>query len=67
MSNTHNPNDLQNSKVTYLFIDGSYLRKSYLYTTSKWFGNEVINENINLDFNAIKFFLMLKKFSIMTI
>lgn len=54
MSNTHNPTNLQSSKVTYLFIDGSYLRESYIDSTSKWFGNEVISDNINIDFNAIK-------------
>ena len=61
MSNTHNPIELQSSKVTYLFIDGSYLRESYIDTTSKWFGNEVGDDNINIDFNAIKIFFDARK------
>lgn len=61
MSNSHNLTELQSSKVTYLFIDGSYLRKSYIDSTSKWFGNEVINDNINIDFNAIKNFFDARK------
>ncbi|NET28381.1 NYN domain-containing protein [Okeania sp. SIO1I7] len=61
MSNTHNPINLQSSKVTYLFIDGSYLRESYIDSTSKWFGNEVINDNNNIDFNAIKNFFDARK------
>ncbi|NEQ76362.1 MAG: NYN domain-containing protein [Okeania sp. SIO2C9] len=61
MSNTHNPTNLQSSKLTYLFIDGSYLRESYIDSTSKWFGNEVENDNINIDFNAIKFFFNAQK------
>ncbi|NEP04049.1 MAG: hypothetical protein F6K25_27175 [Okeania sp. SIO2G4] len=61
MSNTHNPTELQYSKVTYLFIDGSYLRKSYIDSTAKWFGNEVEDENINIDFNAIKNFFDARK------
>ena len=61
MSNTHNPTELQPSKVTYLFIDGSYLRESYIDTTYKWFGNEVENDNINIDFNAIKNFFDARK------
>jgi len=61
MSNNHNPTDLQPSKVTYLFIDGSYLRESYIDSTSKWFGNEVINDNPNIDFDAIKLFFDARK------
>lgn len=61
MSNTHNPTNLRSSKVTYLFIDGSYLRKSYIDTTSKWFANEVEYDNISIDFNAVKIFFDAQK------
>ncbi|NES70664.1 MAG: NYN domain-containing protein, partial [Okeania sp. SIO2D1] len=30
-------------------------------STSKWFGNEVENDNINIDFNAIKIFFNAQK------
>jgi len=40
-------------EITYLFIDGGYLRRSYRDCTSKWFGNDV-GDGRNLDFAAIK-------------
>ncbi|MGD1703513.1 NYN domain-containing protein [Dapis sp. BLCC M229] len=40
-------------EITYLFIDGGYLRRSYKDCTSQWFGNDV-GDGRDIDFAAIK-------------
>ncbi|NEN90679.1 MAG: NYN domain-containing protein [Okeania sp. SIO3H1] len=47
-------------EITYLFIDGGYLRKSYKDCTSQWFGNDV-GDARNIDFAAIKRHFKAKK------
>ncbi|MEM1170639.1 MAG: hypothetical protein AAGJ08_16535 [Cyanobacteria bacterium P01_H01_bin.35] len=47
------PPSNQPPEITYLFIDGGYLRKSYKDCTSQWFGNDV-GHGRNIDFAAIK-------------
>ncbi|GGA00590.1 hypothetical protein [Okeania sp. KiyG1] len=52
-------------EITYLFIDGGYLRDKYKRATSRWFNNDVVDLR-NIDFAAIKWHFKAKKFSIMT-
>ncbi|NER06966.1 MAG: NYN domain-containing protein [Okeania sp. SIO3C4] len=40
-------------EITYLFIDGGYLRRSYKDLTFQWFGNDV-GDGRNINFAAIK-------------
>ncbi len=47
-------------EITYLFIDGGYLKRSYKDCTSQWFGNGVADWR-NINFAAIKSHFKAKK------
>ncbi|MGD1808178.1 NYN domain-containing protein [Dapis sp. BLCC M126] len=50
----------QPPEITYLFIDGGYLRDKYEKATSKWFNNDIVDVR-NINFAAIKSHFKAKK------
>lgn len=47
-------------EITYLFIDGGYLRDKYKKAISEWFNNDVVDLR-NIDFSAVKRHFKAKK------
>lgn len=47
-------------EITYLFIDGGYLRDKYKKAISEWFNNDVVDLR-NIDFSAVKIHFKAKK------